>query len=66
MNYCIRCNRTPVLTAGNTCLGCRPGLEPERHTCGNAESGSERSENTCAACHDERAAYATTQQEDET
>lgn len=24
-----------------------------RHTCDTARSGSERSENTCAACHDE-------------
>jgi hypothetical protein len=25
-----------------------------RHTCDTARSGSERSENTCAACHEER------------
>lgn len=25
-----------------------------RHTCDAARSGSERSENTCAACHEER------------
>ena len=24
-----------------------------RHTCNTARSGSERSENTCAACHEE-------------
>lgn len=28
-----------------------------RHTCGTAESGSERSENTCAACHDDQARW---------
>lgn len=28
-----------------------------RHTCDTAENGSERSENTCAACHDEMRAY---------
>lgn len=27
--------------------------ENMRHTCVNTRSGSERSENTCAACHDE-------------
>lgn len=26
-----------------------------RHTCNTARSGSERSENTCAACHEEMA-----------
>lgn len=26
-----------------------------KHTCDTARSGSERNENTCAACHDERA-----------
>lgn len=27
---------------------------PSRHTCDTARSGSERSENTCTACHEER------------
>lgn len=28
-----------------------------RHTCDTAEDGSERSENTCAACHDDQARW---------
>jgi len=28
-------------------------IHTPRHTCNTAQSGSERSENTCAACHEE-------------
>lgn len=53
MHYCIRCNRTPILSAGYTCIGCRAGLLRPHHTCDTARSGSERSENTCPACAEE-------------
>lgn len=52
IHYCARCNRTPVLAAGLACVGCRRSVTP-CHTCDTARSGSERPENTCAACRAE-------------